>query len=119
MSKKKEKFRKLAATITNWAGSPIACISAILSILLWLMIGPAMKFSSEWQLWCNTGTTVITYLVVFFIQNSQNRDSKAVQVKLNGIIAAMKGASNRLIDLESNAEEVIEEFSKEIKSLKE
>lgn len=117
--KKKEKFRKLAASVTTWAGSPTATILAVLSIIAWAALGPFMQFSESWQLWANTGTTIVTFLMVFFIQNSQNRDSKAIQVKLNAILAAQEGASNKLIDLENQAEEELDEAVEEIKSFRE
>ncbi len=117
--KPKERFRAIAAAVTTWAGSPPATISAILSILAWAALGPAMKFSESWQLWANTGTTIVTFLMVFFIQNSQNRDSKAIQVKLNAILAGLDGASNKLIDLENQAEDELDEAVEEIKQFRE
>lgn len=117
--KPKEKFRKLAASVTSWAGSPSATLLAILSILVWAALGPLMKFSESWQLWANTGTTIVTFLMVFFIQNSQNRDSRAIQVKLNAILASLEGASNKLIDLENQAEEELNEAVDEMKQLRE
>jgi low affinity Fe/Cu permease len=98
--------------MTEWAGSSWAFAIAVLVILVWAVTGPIFRFSDTWQLIINTGTTIVTFLMVFLIQRSQNKESRAVQLKLNEVIAALQGASNRLV----NAEELSEE---ELRSLHE
>jgi low affinity Fe/Cu permease len=92
-----------AATV--WAGSSWAFGAAVLVIAAWLVTGPLFHFSDTWQLVINTGTTIVTFLMVFLIQRTQNKDALAVQLKLNEIVAAIQGASNRLIDVEDMNEE--------------
>ncbi|MEM5290524.1 low affinity iron permease family protein [Paraburkholderia sabiae] len=98
-------FDTFAATFTRWAGSPYAFGLASLSIAVWLICGPVFHFSEDWQLVVNTGTTVVTFLMVFLIQQSQNKDSVAVHLKLNELLAAQKNASNRLIGIEDASED--------------
>ena len=90
-----------------WSGSSWAFASALGIILVWLVTGPYFDYSDTWQLVINTGTTVITFLMVFLIQRSQNKESLAIQLKLNEIIAAVEGASNRLINVEDLSESEI------------
>jgi low affinity Fe/Cu permease len=89
---------------TRWSGSTLAFILALLTIVIWLISGPVFKFSDTWQLVINTGTTIITFLMVFLIQRAQNKEALSIQLKLNEIVAAMKGASNRLVDIEALSE---------------
>jgi low affinity Fe/Cu permease len=98
-------FDTFAATVTRWAGSPYAFGLASVSIVVWLMCGPVFHFSEDWQLVVNTGTTVITFLMVFLIQQSQNKDSVAVHLKLNELLAAQQEASNKLIGIEDASED--------------
>ena len=98
-------FERLAGTITRKAGSTGAFIIAFLIVLLWLACGPLFHYSDTWQLVINTGTTIITFLMVFLIQKTQNKDSIAIQVKLNELIACNEKASNRLVDIEDISEE--------------
>lgn len=105
MKKKKESrlailFEKISAGATRKAGSPGAFIIALSVIIVWLITGPIFQFSDTWQLVINTGTTVITFLMVFLIQQSQNKDVVAIHLKLNELIASSQMASNRLIDVE-------------------
>jgi len=86
--------------VTVWTGSSWAFAAAVSVVVIWLVTGPVFHFSDTWQLVINTGTTVVTFLMVFLIQRAQNKDSLAIQLKLNEIVAAMPGASNRLIDVE-------------------
>jgi low affinity Fe/Cu permease len=97
-------FETMSSTVTRWAGSTAAFGVALGVIVVWAILGPVFHFSDTWQLVINTGTTVVTFLMVFLIQRSQNKDSLAIHIKLNEIVAALEGASNRLIDAESLSE---------------
>lgn len=108
----REGFRRLAAAITVAVGSPGALLAAIAIVLVWALSGPVFGFSDTWQLAINTGTTIVTFLMVFVIQASQNREARATQLKLDELIRAMKGARNELIDLE-NAPDATVELHKE------
>jgi low affinity Fe/Cu permease len=98
-------------TFAHWAmaatGSSWAFVLALLTILVWIVTGPLFAFSDTWQLVINTGTTIVTFLMVFLIQRSQNKEALAIQLKLNEIVAAVKGASNRLINVEDLSEEEV------------
>lgn len=105
MKKKKDSFFETMATnITCWTGSSPAFGIAFGVIIVWGITGPIFKYSDTWQLVINTGTTIITFLMVFLIQKSQNKDSKAIQLKLNELIAASRHASNRMVDIEDLTE---------------
>jgi len=93
-----------ARKVTTWTGSTSAFALSVSIVVVWVLTGPLFHYSDTWQLVINTGTTVVTFLMVFLIQRSQNKDSLALHLKLNEIVAAMKGASNRLIDVESLSE---------------
>lgn len=93
-----------ARKVTAWTGSTSAFALSVSVVLIWILTGPLFHYSDTWQLVINTGTTIVTFLMVFLIQRSQNKDSLAVHLKLNEIVAALKGASNRLIDVESLSE---------------
>ena len=95
---------RFATLATIWTGSTPAFICALSVILIWLLTGPIFRFSDTWQLVINTGTTIVTFLMVFLIQRAQNKDALAVQLKLNEIVAALEGASNRLISAEDLSE---------------
>lgn len=105
-------FEKFSAKVTRISGRPVSFVLAVLLILLWLITGPLFHFSDTWQLVINTGTTVITFLMVFVIQQTQNKDSMALQLKLNELIAASSTASNRLIDVEDISAEELETLKK-------
>ena len=94
-----------STVVARWAGSTSAFGLACGIVLLWLATGPIFHYSDTWQLVINTGTTVVTFLMVFLIQRSQNKESLAVQLKLNELVSAVKGASNHLIDVEELGEE--------------
>ena len=102
--KPKNSFEKLSSVVTKKAGSTQAFIVAFLIIIIWLATGPVFHYSDTWQLVINTGTTIITFLMVFLIQRGQNKESLAMQMKLNELIASSKSASNRLIDVEDLTE---------------
>ena len=96
-----QRWEDAAQLVTEWSGRPWAFGVALLLIVLWAGTGPLFGFSDTWQLVINTGTTIITFLMVFVIQQTQNKDTQALELKLNEIVAAISGASNRLIDVES------------------
>ena len=102
--KKHNIFEQAANKITAWTGSASAFGIAVLVIVIWVVTGPIFHYSDTWQLVINTGTTIITFLMVFLIQKSQNKDSKAIQLKLNELIAASRHASNRMVDIEDLTE---------------
>ncbi|SKB39216.1 low affinity iron permease family protein [Daejeonella lutea] len=114
MSNKKQLsfFERFSNKVTSWAGSSYAFSGAFLVILAWAASGPFFNFSETWQLVINTGTTIITFLMVFLIQKAQNKDSKAIQLKLNELIAADERASNRMVDLEDMTEEELDKLHK-------
>jgi low affinity Fe/Cu permease len=97
-------LERTATRVTHWAGTTAAFSSACGIILIWALLGPVFHFSDTWQLVINTGTTIVTFLMVFLIQRCQNKDSLAIHLKLNELVAAMEGASNRLIDVEDLTE---------------
>ena len=105
-------FDTFSTKVTKATGSPYAFITAFIIIIVWGLTGPIFGFSDTWQLVINTGTTIITFLMVFVIQQSQNKDTMAVQMKLNELIACTKGASNRLIDVEDLTAEELEVIKK-------
>jgi len=105
-------FERAAASITKVTGSSTAFLVAVAVILAWAITGPIFHYSDTWQLVINTGTTIITFLMVFIIQQSQNKDSLAIQLKLNELIACEERASNRLIDVEDLTQEELEILKK-------
>jgi low affinity Fe/Cu permease len=115
----KEEFRLLAQRISSWVGSAMAFIIAMGGILIWAFCGPFFHFSDTWQLIINTSTTIITFLMVFLIQNTQNRDARAIHLKLDELIRADIHARNHLIDLEAlsdtELDQIHEEFCREQK----
>lgn len=107
-------FRKFSHQISNFCGSAYSFIVAILVILIWLLTGPLFGFSDTWQLVINTGTTVVTFLMVFIIQNTQNRDARAIHLKLDELIRANRHARNKLIDLEDLSDVELEIVHQEL-----
>lgn len=105
-------FENLSSSVTKKAGSTPAFIIAVTVIIVWLTTGPVFHFSDTWQLVINTGTTIITFLMVFLIQRSQNKESLTIQIKLNELIASSRLASNRLIDIEDLSEEELDTLEK-------
>lgn len=112
-----ELFRKLSQKISNACGTPWAFMLSVFIIFIWFFSGPYFNYSDTWQLVINTGTTIITFLMVFLIQNSQNREAKATQLKLDELIRAVRGARNKLIELEDMSDDELNNFSKEFHSL--
>lgn len=110
-------FGKFANHVAQWSGHPATFALAVLSLLVWAGFGPFLGYSENWQLIVNTGTTICTFLMVFVIQNSQNRDSRAAQIKLDEIIRAIKGARNTMIDLEELTDEELKLLHKKFSLL--
>ena len=98
----------LSSTVTRWTGSSTAFAVAFGVVVVWALTGPLFGFSDTWQLVINTGTTIVTFLMVFLIQRAQNKDAMAIQLKLNELVAAVNGASNRLIDIEDLTEDELQ-----------
>ncbi len=110
-------FRHAATDIAERVGSPWAFVGSVGLILAWAATGPAMRYSDTWQLIINTSTTVITFLMVFLIQNTQNRDAKAVHLKLDELLKAVEGARTELVDLEDMSDQDIEDLQTEFRLL--
>lgn len=119
MKNKNSIFEKLAHGATVFSGSTMAFILALFTIITWLASGKYFEFSDTWQLVINTGTTIITFLMVFLIQRAQNKDSKAIHLKLNELVAALNGPSNRLIDVEDLTEKELETLANYYRKLAE
>jgi low affinity Fe/Cu permease len=111
-------FRVFARRSSAMLGSAWAFAGALLVILVWILTGPTFHFSDTWQLIINTGTTIVTFLMVFLIQNTQNRDAKAVHLKLDEVIRALKDARNELVDLEDLSDEELKRLEGQFKSLR-
>jgi len=111
-------FRVFARRSSMILGSAWAFTGAVLVILVWILTGPTFHFSDTWQLIINTATTIITFLMVFLIQNTQNRDAKAVHLKLDEIIRALKGARNELVDLEELSDEDLKKLEKQFQRIR-
>ncbi|MDN3585232.1 low affinity iron permease family protein [Pedobacter aquatilis] len=111
-SKNNNFFEKFANAATKFTGSSAAFISATAIVVIWAISGPLFNYSETWQLVINTGTTIITFLMVFLIQKAQNKDGKAIQLKLNELIAAQQGASNRMVDIEDLSEKELDQLHK-------
>ena len=115
----RETFRRFSGGVAAVVGSPFAFLVSALAIVIWASLGPHYQYSDTWQLIINTGTTIITFLMVFLIQNTQNRDARAIHLKLDELIRGMKGARNKLVDLENCSEEELNELEQEFKRIRE
>src|ERR1700759_4601900 len=102
-------FSRFAQKVASWTGNPIAFLLALAMVLVWIVTGPIFNYSDTWQLVINTGTTIVTFLMVFLIQNTQNRDARAINLKLNELIRAQDKASDQMIDIEKLSDLELEE----------
>jgi low affinity Fe/Cu permease len=114
-----EFFRKFAHNTSEIVGSPWAFIAAVAIIVGWAISGPLFGFSDSWQLYINTFTTLVTFLMVFLIQNTQNRDAKAIHLKLDELIRGVQGARNSLVDLEDLSDEELKQLEEQFKRIHE
>lgn len=113
----KDSFHRISQSVSTKLGSPIAFLLAVLLVIVWLLSGPIFKFSDTWQLVINTGTTIVTFLMVFAIQNTQNRDSRAMQLKLNELIKSSRGARTEFVDIEDLADTELDVMQAQFKEL--
>jgi low affinity Fe/Cu permease len=111
-------FHKAARSVSNLVGTPAAFALAVGGVLLWLLTGPMFHYSDTWQLVINTTTTIVTFLVVFMIQNTQNRDAKAIHLKLDELLRAVSTARNHLVDLEDLPDEELARLEAEFRKLR-
>ncbi|MBI3559092.1 low affinity iron permease family protein [Candidatus Gottesmanbacteria bacterium] len=114
-----EFFHRFSAKVSQIAGSPWTFIAAVIIVTVWILTGPVFGFSDTWQLVINTGTTIITFLIVFLIQNTQNRDAKAIHLKLDELLRGVKGARTGMVDIEDLSDEDLEKLQNEFKDLHE
>src|SRR5437773_11349154 len=114
-----ELFRKFAHTVSAIVGTSWVFITAVMVVVVWALTGSMFHYSDTWQLVINTGTTIITFLMVFLIQNTQNRDAKAIHLKLDELIKGVRGARTKLVDLEDLSDEELKELDEEFKTLRE
>ena len=112
-------FERLAQLAARWSASSVGFTSALVVVLVWLATGPFLHYSTTWQLVINTGTTIITFLMVFLIQRSQSKDALAIQLKLDELVAALAGASNRLVAAEDLSEADLEDLHRRYRMLSE
>ena len=103
-------FSYFAQKVASWTGNPIAFLLALAVVLVWIVTGPIFNYSDTWQLVINTGTTIVTFLMVFLIQNTQNRDILTVQLKLSELVLAMKGAEDKFASIEDLSDDELEEL---------
>ena len=113
----RELFRLFATRCAHLLGTAWAFLIALLVVVVWALTGPVFHFSDTWQLVINTGTTIITFLMVFLIQNTQNRDARAMHLKLDELIRVIREARNDLVDIEDSADDKLEEFQSEFRRL--
>lgn len=116
-AEKNSAFGKFARRASSWTGKPFTFALAVLVILVWAITGPVFGYSDTWQLVINTGTTIVTFLMVFLIQNSTNRDAEAMQIKLDELLRVQRHANNALLDLEELSEEELDDIREEFLKL--
>ena len=109
-------FVRFATTTARWAGTSFVFVTAVLIVVIWAAVGPLFNYSDTWQLVINTGTTIVTFLMVFLIQNTQNRDTQALQVKLSELILALEAANNRMAAIENASPEELDAAQEEIQA---
>ncbi len=114
-----ELFRRFARGVSHGVGLPITFVIAMALVILWAVLGPMFHYSDTWQLTINTGTTIITFLVVFLIQNTQNRDARALHLKVDELIHAIGAAHNRMIDCEDLSDEELHRLEQEFRRIRE
>ncbi len=112
-----ERFSRFSALASRAAGSPAAFVAAVLTIVIWACCGPVFRYSDTWQLVINTGTTIVTFLMVFLIQNAQNRDAKAIHLKIDELIRATQGARNKMMDLDKLNDAQLERLQAEFRRI--
>ena len=113
----RETFRTFAARVSEWVGGPMAFVVGLALIVAWAITGPIFGFSDTWQLVVNTATTIVTFLMVFLIQNTQNRDARAIHLKLDELLRAVKGARTAMVALETSTDEELAELQEEFERL--
>ncbi len=110
------RFSSFAQATALWTGHPIAFLLAVIVVLAWIVTGPLFNYSDTWQLVINTGTTIVTFLMVFLIQNTQNRDTLAIQLKLSELVLAMKGADNEIAAIEDLTDQELEKLHQNLRT---
>ncbi len=113
----REIFRKLATAISNGVGSPFTFAAALILVSVWVLTGPAFHYSQTWQLVINTATTIVTFLIVFILQYTQNRDSRALHIKLDELLKGVKGARTSMVDIEELSDRDLDDLEKEFRDL--
>jgi low affinity Fe/Cu permease len=111
-------FRKVATQVAHAMGSPWAFVTASLVVVAWAISGPMFGYSQTWQLIINTGTTIVTFLMIFLVQNTQNRDSRAIHLKLDELLRGVKGARTEMVDLEDATDEELDYLQKQFEQLR-
>src|SRR3989454_3313638 len=114
----REAFRRFATRTSEWVGTPAAFVIGLTLIVLWGLTGPLFGYSDSWQLVINTATTIITFLMVFLIQNTQNRDARTIHLKLDELLRGVKGARTNLVDLETPSDEELEKLHAQFKRIR-
>jgi low affinity Fe/Cu permease len=112
-----EIFRRIAHKAAEAVGSGKTFVLVLLVVIIWVITGPIFDYSEKWQLWINTITTIVTFLMVFLIQNSENRNTKVIQLKLDELIRAIKSARNRMVDLEDMSDTELEQLQREFEKI--
>lgn len=112
-------FRKLAQLFSDFLGHPLAFFISVAVVLAWALVGPVFGYSDTWQLVINTGTTIVTFLMIFLVQNTQNRDAKAIHLKLDEIIRSIKNARNDLVGIEDEPDQRLKDLHQEFHELSE